>query len=89
MIPSLSDHPDYSFYGVFDGHGGKLIAERAAKDLLETIQATNEWKTNSTDVNSLKAAMRQGFVNLDLALKEVRVLCVSTAKCHQIFGKAI
>jgi serine/threonine protein phosphatase PrpC len=72
MIAQLNDHPDYSFFGVFDGHGGKFIAEQASKDLLSYIQNTEHWRKNSTDKESIEAAMRQGFINLDLALKEVR-----------------
>ena len=69
MTAEVPGEPSYSFFGVFDGHGGKYISDCAARDLLQRILSTEEWKSGGRDVEVLKAAMRTGFIKLDEELK--------------------
>ena len=69
MTAEVPGEPTYSFFGVFDGHGGKYISDCAARDLLLRIQGTEEWKSGARDVETVKAALRSGFIKLDEELK--------------------
>ena len=62
--------PGYSFFGVFDGHGGKYISEEAAKGLLEQITATAAWKSGDRSPEKIREALREGFLKLDKLLED-------------------
>jgi len=68
MILDVPDAPGYSFFGVFDGHGGSFVSEFAARKLLETITSTEEWRSGDRSDASIKEALRKGFLILDLEL---------------------
>lgn len=62
----MPGHPDFSFFGVFDGHGGKLTSAYASKHLVDKIAATNVWKENPVLTPELiSRAMVEGFLALD------------------------
>ncbi len=69
---AVPGRPEYCWFGVFDGHGGSLVAKQAAEHLLKFIQETKAWKEDSTSIESLKSAIRQGFIDFDQKLREVR-----------------
>ena len=56
---------------MFDGHGGKLAAKKASTGLLEHIVASAAWKLEHT-VENLQAAIKAGFISLDVELRLVR-----------------
>ncbi len=70
----MEGRPQFSFFGVFDGHGGKLVAENSAKltGLLAKIKAAPSWPLAEKDTEALKAAMIHGFIEQDRELREVR-----------------
>jgi serine/threonine protein phosphatase PrpC len=69
MTAEVPGEPTFSFFGVFDGHGGKYISDSAARDLLQRILSTEEWKSGARDVETIKSALRSGFIKLDEELK--------------------
>ena len=70
----MDGRPAFSFFGVFDGHGGRLVAENSAKltGLLAKIKAAPSWPMAEKDTDALKAAMIHGFIEQDRELREVR-----------------
>jgi protein phosphatase 1B len=68
MILDVPDAPGYSFFGVFDGHGGSFVSDFAAKKLLDTILNTDEWKSGDRSDVTIKEALRKGFLILDMEL---------------------
>ena len=69
MTVEVPGETGFSFFGVFDGHGGKYISDCAARDLLKKVMATDEWKSGARDVETITAALRSGFIQLDEELK--------------------
>lgn len=69
-MPSLTNH---TFLAVFDGHGGMGAALYAQKHLIETIEATQQWKTyvltGAKNIPLLGEALTQAFLNIDDALR--------------------
>ncbi|KAK9878798.1 hypothetical protein WA026_003636 [Henosepilachna vigintioctopunctata] len=65
QILSLPDDADASFFGVYDGHGGKLIAEYAGKHLHKYITNRKEYKDGD-----IVEALKQGFLELDNAMAD-------------------
>jgi serine/threonine protein phosphatase PrpC len=72
----LPGAPECSLFGVFDGHGGAMIAQYSAENLLKEMCLTQEWKTteskNGADaVPVLKECMRTAALNLDAKMREL------------------
>jgi len=66
----LPEAPDFSFFGVFDGHGGSMTSIYSAAKLIDAIVATPEWKMEKTPKN-LEEAMRKGSLKLDSEMREL------------------
>jgi serine/threonine protein phosphatase PrpC len=66
-MPSL---PDHLIAAVFDGHGGVLTANYAAKNMIEIIEKSTNWKqyliTKNTD--DLSKALIDAFLKIDLKM---------------------
>jgi len=76
QIPSIPEHPELSLFGVFDGHGGSMVAHHTAKHfpehLLKTKQLSTDW--NSPDfVAKAQAGFESALMSLD---EEIRTLHV-------------
>jgi hypothetical protein len=71
---SVEGKPEYSFFGVYDGHGGKMVAENSAKltGLLAKIKAAPSWAQVDSSPEKLKEAIVTGFVKQDEELRAVR-----------------
>lgn len=67
----LDGAPDYSWFAVFDGHGGSLISQRSSEMLVGKIQGTAAWKSGTRDVATLSTALREGFEKLDEDLRQL------------------
>ena len=69
----MPDKADHLLIGVFDGHGGAGAAIYAATNLINVIQATDQWKKyvedGETNVSLLGDALQQAFLQLDLNLR--------------------
>lgn len=61
-IPS---HPELSWFGVFDGHGGALISQQSASKLLDYVDLS------SPDPEALKKTLRDAFIRLDGDLRNL------------------
>ena len=72
MVVGVEGHPDYSWFAVFDGHGGALTSKIASERLLTEILATPEWHADSTTPAGISAAIVKGFLNFDAYLRKVR-----------------
>lgn len=76
-VPVGEDHPEYSFFAVFDGHGGTFTSKTAAAELLDRILRRTEWaEAHSTeggrsgyDVDRIAEAIRRGFIDMDEDLR--------------------
>ena len=69
---SVPRKPEYSFYAVFDGHGGSYIAMVAAKKLLDCIMDQPAFERVDESTEFLKTAMIEGFKTLDYEMRQVR-----------------
>lgn len=69
-IPSQRDH---IFLAVFDGHGGAGAAKFAARNMVQFLEKTEEWKqyvsSGAADVTLLGRALQQSFLDIDVALR--------------------
>eukprot|EP00043_Microstomoeca_roanoka_P029008 m.20516 g.20516 ORF g.20516 m.20516 type:complete len:343 (-) comp8904_c0_seq1:643-1671(-) len=67
-IPGLNDT---AFFAVFDGHGGKTVAQEGAQSIIKCIMNTEKLKTASdkTKPDVLAEAIRQGLFDLDEEIK--------------------
>lgn len=59
------DHPDMSFFGVFDGHGGTVTAQYSASRIVNKIKSTDEFKRGE-----LNEALVTAFLELDDELRK-------------------
>ena len=74
----LKDFNDWSFFAVFDGHAGAKVSQYCSENLLNSILKTeNSYFSNNNNVNSnnssdkIKAAIRQGFLDLDTKIRNL------------------
>mmetsp|Transcript_1837 Transcript_1837/g.2136 ORF Transcript_1837/g.2136 Transcript_1837/m.2136 type:complete len:340 (-) Transcript_1837:254-1273(-) len=71
----LQAHTDISFFGVFDGHGGKLASQKSAENLLRVIQQLPCYKElaipGKDQGSTLEKCIIQGFSKLDEYLKSL------------------
>lgn len=67
----VEDRKDYSFFAVFDGHGGSLVSQTSAQRVLDKILATPEWKADSATPEGIGRAMVRGFLDMDEDLRRV------------------
>lgn len=72
----LPDAPDCSFFGVFDGHGGSMIALYSAKRIVDRICGRPEWKeamkkSGQEQVQLCSEAMRTGSLELDAEMRQL------------------
>lgn len=65
MALGLPGWPDYSWFAVYDGHGGSFTSKYASAHALGKVMATKEWAATPHTAASLAEAMRKGFLDLD------------------------
>lgn len=63
--------PGASFFCVFDGHGGALVAKEAAKKLLTKVLRTDKFRLGNKSAETLSAALYDGLIQLDAELREM------------------
>lgn len=70
----LPSAPDCNFFGVFDGHGGSLIAIQCAERLIQKITSDPSWtqkeKNGPQGVQNVQEIMRKASISLDAELRE-------------------
>ncbi|XP_048381199.1 protein phosphatase 1B-like [Stegostoma tigrinum] len=72
-VPELQDQlKNWSFFAIYDGHAGSGVAKYCAKNLLQHITNNQEFKgmidggsDSQAAVQSVKRAIRSGFLNID------------------------
>lgn len=73
----LRDAPECSFFGVFDGHGGSMIANYSADKIIDKITGTPAWRKAVASLDSdggvehFKEAMRAGSLELDAEMRQL------------------
>jgi len=73
----LRDAPECSFFGVFDGHGGSMIANYSADKIIDKITSTPAWSKAVASLDSdggvehFKEAMRAGSLELDAEMRQL------------------
>ncbi|XP_017092102.2 protein phosphatase 1B [Drosophila bipectinata] len=77
--------PNWSYFGVFDGHGGKDVALHCAENMLHTIVKTDEFSQMQ-----FKMGIWTGFLHLDEQIRKgVEKTGGSTAICCFVSPKQI
>jgi hypothetical protein len=66
----LADEANFSWFGVFDGHGGSFTSAYSSRQVLAKITATPEWKADRKNIENLKRAIVRGFLELDEELRQ-------------------
>ena len=69
----IESAPEYSWFAVYDGHGGSLVSTESAKAVLGKITGSAEWRTDHRSLDSIRAAMKRGFLEMDEDLRKVRM----------------
>lgn len=94
----LKDHPDLSFFAVFDGHGGDQAAILGAQQVVDAVTATPQFKTGSNAPDQLAEAIRSGLLTLDKHLRTLpnfsngsdrsgsTVVCTLISPSHIVIG---
>jgi len=65
----LPGRPGVSFFAVFDGHGGKTVAQASGPLILSKIVDTEAYKSGDQSPEVLGEALTQGLFSLDTAIK--------------------
>ena len=83
---TINELPGWSFFGVYDGHAGSLVAEQTSKNLLSAILNTNEFKKiiaeaatgkpsyfvpSREQLTEIEKGIKNGFLQMDRYLLEV------------------
>ncbi len=68
----IESSPEYSWFAVYDGHGGSLVSTESAKAVLGKITGSAEWRADHRSLDSIRAAMKRGFLEMDEDLRKVR-----------------
>uniref|UniRef100_A0A8C2A2E2 Protein phosphatase 1B n=1 Tax=Cyprinus carpio TaxID=7962 RepID=A0A8C2A2E2_CYPCA len=64
-MPEMTDAlPDWSYFAVYDGHAGRMVAQYCSRHLLDFILDTG-CVTVDEDVDQVKDGIRVGFLNID------------------------
>jgi protein phosphatase 1B len=58
--------PEAGFFGVFDGHGGKLVSTHVAAHLLDVLGSTSAWKAGDK-----KQAIHEAYMTIDDQMKSL------------------
>mmetsp|Transcript_17076 Transcript_17076/g.33421 ORF Transcript_17076/g.33421 Transcript_17076/m.33421 type:complete len:345 (-) Transcript_17076:316-1350(-) len=75
----IRTNPNIGFFGVFDGHGGDMVAKYVAANVLQYIEASDayqeflEYGNDNPDeqATALATAMIEGFIDCDESMKEL------------------
>jgi len=94
-VPSLER---WSFFGVFDGHGGDQVSTFCADHLLDRISESDDFRCavciinhllNSNQIKYIKTGIKETFLNLDEEMKNLPITDNSgtTAVCALLSGE--
>ncbi|XP_055945571.1 protein phosphatase 1A-like [Argiope bruennichi] len=71
---------DWSFFAIFDGHGGKEVSTYCAKHLLDTIMKTEQFQSSNADsrnklkfTENVRDGIREAFLKLDSEMEHQRI----------------
>jgi serine/threonine protein phosphatase PrpC len=84
----MPSRPNHLFVAVFDGHGGGGAAIFAAKNLIDIIENTSQWKQYVEEGNEnyqlLGEALQQAFLDLDKELRASQGRGTDTSGCTAV-----
>mmetsp|Transcript_6903 Transcript_6903/g.16453 ORF Transcript_6903/g.16453 Transcript_6903/m.16453 type:complete len:324 (+) Transcript_6903:187-1158(+) len=69
VMPSIAGWDGFSFFGVYDGHGGSLVSKHVAEHILDEIRSHGGAEAGSTD--ELSAAWVKAHMSLDAKMREL------------------
>lgn len=73
IASDIPSRPDHTFVAIFDGHGGSGAALFASINMINFIEATEQWseylKNGAKDSKLLGEALSQAFLDIDAALR--------------------
>jgi serine/threonine protein phosphatase PrpC len=71
----IPGYPEYNWFAVFDGHGGTHTSKYSAEHVLNKVISQPDWSKDHKNLDNIKRAYTQGFLETDVALRQVRSLC--------------
>merc|ERR1711934_126379 len=74
QVHKVGSRSDINLFGVFDGHGGSFAAQYVENKLHDKLVNTDEWRHDSTDPNSLCAALKAAALSLDEDLRKQAIV---------------
>ena len=69
QVERENEPADGTFFGIFDGHGGKNAAKFAKKNLWKTLRSSEGFE--SDDPEKVKEALRQAFLKTHTSMWNV------------------
>lgn len=69
VLPEVEGWAGHSFFGVYDGHGGKLVSQHVAEHLVPEIRDKGAFEYSSVD--GLKASISSAFLSIDAKMREL------------------
>lgn len=70
VIMDVPEREGWAWLGVFDGHGGSLVANKSAETLFDTICAQSSYKAAKTE-EAIVSSMTSGFLAHDENMREL------------------
>lgn len=68
---NVPGRPGSSFFCVFDGHGGSMVAKEASARLLGKVSKTDKFRHGNKSAETLSSALYDGLIALDAELREI------------------
>ncbi|EGD72826.1 hypothetical protein PTSG_04555 [Salpingoeca rosetta] len=74
-VTNIPELPNTAFFAIFDGHGGKTVAQAGSAGIMKAILSSQPFKEakteqDKTNAKTLEAATKQGLLDLDDLIKQ-------------------
>lgn len=69
-VGDIPGRPGYSFFAVFDGHGGKVTSKHAGANILEKVLSQPEFRRHKTP-EDIGRALTNAFLEIDIEIKRL------------------
>merc|ERR1712216_694391 len=70
----MAGAPDCSFFGVFDGHGGSMVAQYSAEKFIDYVTKQEAWsceKKGAEGAENLRKCLTAAALDLDASMREL------------------